>query len=109
MVMRQASIWFDLIPAGSLAPRPAAPTAQGTPPAGGAVVGVAAQGLQRPAAVRVPLGARLLGAAEAAGAADLDAAGARFHGALDGLLHRAPEGEAALELLGGTLGGQGGV
>jgi hypothetical protein len=74
---------------------------------GGAVLDVGAQGLQRHAAVGVPLGAGLLGAAEATGAADLDAAGARLHRALDGLLHGAAEGEAALELLGDALRDQG--
>src|SRR5690606_4259976 len=69
----------------------------------GAVVDVGAQGLQRHAAVGVPLGARLLGAAEAAGAADLDALGARLHGALHRLLHGAAEREAAFELLGDAL------
>src|SRR5690606_15382886 len=45
----------------------------------GAVVDVGPEGLQRNAAIGVPLGAGLFGATEATGAADLDAAGSRLH------------------------------
>src|SRR5690606_31362938 len=90
-------------------PRLDADDAVGRPGLGRAVVDVGADRLQRHAALGVPLGARLLGAAEAAGAADLDPAGARLHRALDGLLHRAAEREAALELFGDALSGERGV
>src|SRR5690606_29110335 len=70
---------------------------------GGAVVAVGPQGLQGHTAVCVPLRARLFGATEATGAADLHAAGSRLHGALDCLLHGPPEREAPFELLGYTL------
>src|SRR5690606_17869127 len=75
----------------------------------GAVVDVGTQRLKGHAALRVPLGARLLGAAEAAGATHLHAAGAGLHRPLDGLLHGAAEGEATLELLGDPLRDQGAV
>ncbi len=78
-------------------------------PAGGrlrldeAVVDVGAQRVQRHAAVAVALGARHLGAAEAAGDLDLDPLGARAHRRGQGALHRAAEGDPVLELLGDRL------
>ena len=71
-----------------------------------AVVDVGAQRVQRDAAVGVALGARHLGAAEAAGDLDLDALGAGAHGGGERALHRAAEGDAVLELLGDRLGDQ---
>src|SRR5690625_164594 len=74
-----------------------------------AVINVRPQSLERNATVRIPLRARLFGSSETAGAADLDALGAGFHNALDGLLHRPAEGEAAFQLIGDALGYQLGV
>ena len=71
-----------------------------------AVVDVGAQRVQRDAAVGVALGARHLGAAEAAGDLDLDALRAGAHGGGERALHRAAEGDAVLELLGDRLGDQ---
>src|ERR1019366_7598002 len=68
-----------------------------------AVVDVLAQGVQRDAALALPLAAGDVGAAEAARALDADALGAEGHGHLDGLLHGAAEGDAALELEGDVL------
>ena len=68
-----------------------------------AVVDVGAQRVQRDAAVGVALGARHLGAAQAAGDLDLDALGARAHGAGQRALHGAAEGDAVLQLLGDRL------
>src|SRR5205085_8369044 len=55
------------------------------------------------AAVRVTLGACHLGAAQAAGDLDLHALGTRAHRARERTLHRAPEGDAVLQLLGDRL------
>ena len=52
----------------------------------------------------VALGAGDLGAAQTAGAHDLDAAGAHSHGAAHGVFHRAAEADALLELRGDVLG-----
>src|SRR6476661_239591 len=71
-----------------------------------AVVDVGTQRVQRDAALAVELGARHLGAVEAARALDPDALGTRAHRGLHGLAHRAPELHAAAELLGDTLGDQ---
>ena len=49
------------------------------------------------------LGAGDLGAAETAGAHDLDAPDAGPHGAADGVLHGPPEADALLQLLGDVL------
>ena len=68
-----------------------------------AVVDVGAHRVQRHAAVGVGLGARHLGAAEAAGDLDLDALGAGAHRAGQRALHRAAEGDAVLQLLGDRL------
>ena len=68
-----------------------------------AVVDVGAQRVQRDAAVGVALGAGHLGAAEAAADLDLAALGAGAHGARERALHRAPEGDAVLQLLGDRL------
>ena len=73
---------------------------------GEAVVDVGAQGVERHAAVRVALGPRHLGAAEAAGDLDLHALRAGAHRRGQRALHRAPEGDAVLELLGDRLGDQ---
>src|SRR3546814_19665826 len=74
-----------------------------------AVVDVGAQGVQRHAALAIPLGARDLRAAEPAAAVDADAVGAEAHGRLHGALPGAAEGDAALELAGAVLGHPGGV
>src|SRR5262249_12068709 len=76
---------------------------------GEAVVDVGPQGVQRNAALAVPLHPRDLGAAEAARDVDADALGAQAHGALDRALHGPAERHAALELLGDVLGHQLGV
>src|SRR5262245_39260594 len=76
---------------------------------GEAVVDVGAQRVQRHAALAVPLHARDLGAAQTPRAVDADAAGAEPHRRLHGALHRAAEGDAALELLGDRLRHQLGV
>src|SRR5512138_1001648 len=68
------------------------------------VVDVRAQRVERHAALAVPLVARHLGAAEAARAGDADALRAELEGGLDRLLHRAAEGDAALELGRDVLG-----
>ena len=74
-----------------------------------AVVDVGAQGVQRHATVRVAFGPRHLGTAEAAGDLDLDALGAGAHRRGESAFHRAPEGDAILQLLGDRLGDQFGV
>src|SRR6478735_9285161 len=71
-----------------------------------AVVDVGTQGVQGHAALAVELGARHLGAVEAARALDPDALGTGTHRGLHGLAHRAAELHAAGELLGDTLGDQ---
>src|SRR5580698_1929986 len=71
---------------------------------GEAVVDVLAQGVERNPALALPFAARDVGAAKAARALDLDALGAERHGHLDGLLHGAAEGDAALELERDVLG-----
>src|SRR4029079_13979565 len=63
-----------------------------------AVADVGAQRTERDAAFLVPFATAHLRAAEAAGDGDLDALGAGLHGALDGLLHRLLEGDAAAQL-----------
>ena len=68
-----------------------------------AVVDVRTQRVQRHAAVGVALGARHLGAAQAAGDLDLHALGAGAHRARQRALHRAAEGDPVLELLGDRL------
>src|SRR6185369_9551286 len=68
------------------------------------VIDVAAQSVQRHPALAIPFGARDFGAAETAGARDADALGAETQGRLDRTLHRAAEGDAALELVGDALG-----
>src|SRR6185437_11199547 len=66
---------------------------------GGAVaeIDIGAQRVQRHAAFAIPLHARDLGAAEAARAVDANAERAQPHGGLHRALHRAAEGDAALE------------
>src|SRR5262249_37015894 len=71
-----------------------------------AVVDVGPQRVQRDATLAVELGARHLGAVEAARALDPDALGTRAHRGLHRLAHRAAELHAAAELLGDTLGDQ---
>src|SRR6185295_5652055 len=61
------------------------------------------QGVERQAAFLIPLGARDLGAAQAARDHDLDPLGAEAEGRLHRLLHRPAEGDAALELAGDRL------
>src|SRR5258708_13007251 len=73
------------------------------------MVDVGAQGVQRRAAVGVPLAARHLRAAETAGHLDAYAARAGAHGAHDRLLDGAAEGDALLQLRGHVLGHQLGV
>src|SRR5262245_50074493 len=70
---------------------------------GKAVVHVGAQGVQRHAALAVPLHPRDLGAAQAAGDVDADALGAQAHGRLHRSLHGPAEGDPTLELLGDVL------
>jgi hypothetical protein len=65
--------------------------------------------VQRHAAVGVALGARHLGAAEAAGDLHLDPLGAGAHRGGERALHRAAEGDAVLQLLGDRLGDELGV
>src|SRR5207237_354499 len=74
-----------------------------------AVVDVGAQRVERNATVGVALGAGHLGAAEATGHLDLHALRARPDGGGERSLHRAPEGDAVLELLRNRLGDQLGV
>src|SRR5690606_5250709 len=74
-----------------------------------AVVDVRAQRVQGHAALAVPLGARDLGAVQAAGHADLHAQGAEAHGVGHRPLHGAPEHDAALDLLRHALRHQVGV
>src|SRR6188508_77507 len=62
------------------------------------VVDVRAQRLQRQLAVQIPLGARDLGAVQAARHAHLDAAGAEAQRRLHRLAHGAAEGDALFEL-----------
>src|SRR5690242_2875592 len=69
-----------------------------------AVLDVGAQRMQRHAAFAVPLGARDLGAVQAARARDLDALRAQAHGVLHGALHGAAEHHALLELAGDRIG-----
>src|SRR6185295_9286810 len=70
---------------------------------GEAVIDVGLQGVERQAAFLIPLGARDLGAAQAARDHDLDPLGAEAEGRLHRLLHRPAEGDAALELAGDRL------
>ena len=76
---------------------------------GKAIVDVGAQGVQGDAPPVVLLDAGQLGASEAAGATDLDSLGAEVFGGLYGLLHRAAEGDAPLQLQGDILRDQLGV
>src|SRR5690606_2910568 len=78
----------------------------GGPRLGEAVVDVRAQGMQRHAALAVPLRTRDLGAVQAAGHVDLDTQRTQAHRVADGALHRAAEHDAALELLRDRLGHQ---
>src|SRR6266540_1159020 len=71
---------------------------------GEAVVDVRTQRVERNAALAVPLVSRHLGAAEPARAGHADALRAELERRLDGLLHRAAEGDAALELGRDVLG-----
>src|SRR5581483_2902783 len=73
---------------------------------GDAVVDIGAQRVERHAAFAIPLHARDFGAAETAGAVDADALGAEPHCRLNGALHGAAEGDAALELLRDRFGDQ---
>ncbi len=67
------------------------------------IVDVAAQRVQRNAALAIPFGARDLGAAETAAAGDPNALGAETQRRLHRALHGAAEGDAALELVGDAL------
>src|SRR6056297_3665236 len=78
--------------------------AVGRPGLGERVVDVGPQGVQRHAALAVPLGPRDLGTAETAGDVDADAEGAHAHGVLHRPLHRAAERHPTLELLGDAFG-----
>src|SRR5207237_7118827 len=71
-----------------------------------AVIDIGAQGVQRHPALAIPLHARDLGATEPAGAVDPDPLGAEPHRRLNRPLHRAAEGDPALQLLGNALGDQ---
>src|SRR5947209_7029150 len=72
----------------------------------GAVIDIRAQRVQWHAALAVPFHAGNLGAAEPTAAIDADALGAEPHRRLHRPLHRAPKGDAALQLLGDALGDQ---
>src|SRR5262245_29345320 len=76
---------------------------------GEAVVDLGAQGVERHPTLAVPLAAAHLRAPEPPRALDADAAGAEFHRRGHSLLHRAPEGDAPLELQRDVLGHQHGV
>src|SRR5262245_14420483 len=69
-------------------------------------VDVGAQGVQRHAALAIPLHARDLGTAQAPRAVDADAERAEPQRRLHRPLHRTPERHAALQLLGDGLGHQ---
>src|SRR4029079_13371365 len=71
---------------------------------GHAVVDVGTQGVQRHAALAVPLHACNFGATQAARAVDADAFGAEAHGGLNGALHGTAERNATLELLRNRFG-----
>src|SRR5258707_3378348 len=71
-----------------------------------AVIDIGPQGVQWHPALAIPFHARDLGAAEPAGTVDANALGAEPHRRLDGSLHRAAEGDPALQLLGDALGDQ---
>src|SRR6266446_131420 len=73
------------------------------PRLGKSVVDVRAQRVQRHAPLAVPLVPGHLGAAQPAGAGHADALGAELLRRLDGLLHRAAESDAPLELGGDVL------
>src|SRR5690606_9425800 len=73
------------------------------------VVDVGAEGVEGDAALHVLLGPAHLGAAEAAGQLDAHALGAHPHRRAHGLLHRAAERDAALELLRDVLRDEAGV
>src|SRR5437588_8152390 len=73
---------------------------------GNTEIDIGAQRVQRHPPLAIPLHPRDLGAAEPAGAVDADALGAKPHRRLHGALHRAAEGDAALQLLGDALGDQ---
>src|SRR5689334_23551763 len=68
------------------------------------VIDIAAQRVQRNAAFAVPFGPRDLRSAETARAGDPDALGAETQRGLHRALHRAAEGDAALQLVGNALG-----
>src|SRR6202051_595507 len=70
------------------------------------VVDVGAQRVQRNLSIVILLGARDLGATQATGDHHLHSASAGFHRAHDRLLHRAPEGDAFLELIDDVLADQ---
>src|SRR5581483_1526915 len=70
------------------------------------IVNVGAKGVQRHLAVVIALGARDLGAPQTAGDLHFDPARAGFHRSHDRLFHRAPEGDALLELIDDVLGDQ---
>src|SRR5262249_39144668 len=65
-----------------------------------AVIDRLTEGVERDFAFAIPFRAADFRTAEAAGAAQLDALGAEIHRLLDGLLHRAAEADAALDLQG---------
>src|SRR5947209_2450803 len=73
------------------------------------IIDVAAQRVQRNAALAVPFGAGDLGAAETARAGDADPFRAKAQRRLDGALHCPAKGNAALELVGDTLSDELGV
>src|SRR4051794_8608184 len=73
------------------------------------VIDVAAKRVQRNAALAVPFGTCDLGAAETARAGDTNSLSAKAQRRLHGALHRAAEGNAALELIGDALGDELGV
>src|SRR5947209_11386369 len=71
---------------------------------GQTVIDVGLERVQRKASGLVPLGARDFGAVQAPTHADFDALRAEAEGRFHGLLHGAPECDAALQLRGNVLG-----
>src|SRR5205085_242494 len=100
-LLRAKHRWIPAAPAGHEGPA--------GPGLGEAVVDVGPERVQRDLALVVALTAAHLGAAEAAGAGDLDALGSRLDRGVDRLAHRPAEGHAGRQLLGHGLGQELGV
>ena len=76
---------------------------------GETVINVGTQGLQRNGAFVIMLGTGNFGAADTAGAANLDPARAEAHGSANGKLHRSAERNSSFELAGNVFGNKLGV